>query len=59
MPYQIPHSKKAQSENELALFLNSLEKNTRDLLTKCLHLHGEDGDILTVKHKIEQIRSAL
>ncbi len=48
-----------QPENELAQFLNSLEKPVRDLLVKCLHLHGEDGDALTEKQKLEQLRSAL
>lgn len=45
--------------NELAAFLTSLEGGTREVLVKCLHLHGEEGDALTEKQKVEQLRSVL
>lgn len=59
MPTQKPKTRDKRTSNELAAFLESLDKTTRELVIKCLHLHGEEGDVLTDKQKIDRLRAAL
>jgi hypothetical protein len=47
------------NSNQLADFLESLDEETRKLLIKCLHIHGEQGDSMCEKEKIEALRAAL
>ena len=45
--------------NQLADFLESIDEETRKLLIKCLHIHGEQGDSMSEKEKIDALRAAL
>jgi hypothetical protein len=36
-----------------------LDEDTRKLLIKCLHIHGEQGDSMSEKEKTEALRAAL